>query len=574
MIDTHAHINTDKFDEDRNQVIDRAIESGLSNIIIPAIEPDHFDGLIELTQSRKEIKCGIGIHPHNVKDVDDKDLEKVRSYSQKEGVVAIGEIGIDYYYDFAPPSKQVEVFDKQIKIALERELPIIVHNRDSDEDVINTIKKNQNGELRGVLHCFSSSTDILKRVLDLGMMVSFTGNITFKKSTLDDVVKEAPLDRIMIETDSPYMAPVPKRGKRNEPSYVRYVAEKISEIKEISLEEVIEMTSKNAKKLFNLSLVLFSFIFLSNLAFAQDDDEYYEDDDFIEGQGLYIEGYIENSRGPIIGVEVSIGDQTVYTDSTGFYIFENLEPGIYEVIPYSDDYKFYPRVETVELDYYGVSEVNFEIGFSKFIGLGFVGGVNTIVTVNQDADEEISDEGLPAFGGEITFYPTNYLFLKGTYLLSLNNKFRDNLILNENFNGNLPDPGSHEFIEISLNATPNPNKTINFYGSIGYSFITNISYSQVEGGGIDEFQKKTGNRSAINYGIGLMANWNLGKGGLLALSAEVKFNYELGKETGEIWRGLREIEDGVFVNVFDQVEIYRIFSIPRVSLSYYPNFGI
>lgn len=303
MIDTHCHLNTDKFSEDFIEVLKRAKDSGVEKIIIPAIEPNDFDGLLKIVDENPEIYCGIGIHPHNVANKTYSDLEKVESLLDNNKVIAVGEIGIDYFYDFAPKEKQKEMFDSQIKIAKNNNLPIIVHNREADDDVLDIIKSNQNGDLKGVLHCFSSNIETLKKTLDLGFNVSFTGNITFKKVDLDDVIKFVPLDRFMIETDSPYMAPVPHRGKRNEPSFVRFVAEKIAEIKNMSFNEIVKLSTENANKLFRLSLILL-FLFSSSNILAQD-DVYYEDEEE-EFEELYLQEYDK-----LFGIGVMLGTTTI-----------------------------------------------------------------------------------------------------------------------------------------------------------------------------------------------------------------------------------------------------------------------
>jgi len=287
VIDTHAHIDTSVYDDDREIVINRAIESGLEAIIIPAIEPAGFDNLIELTKSRDTLYCGIGIHPHNANDVNDGNLDRINELARNPKVCAIGEIGLDYYYDFAPKDIQKEAFRRQIKIAKESELPIIVHNRESDDDLMNILKDEQDGKLKGVLHCFSSTKEFLESAIKLGFHVSFTGNISFKKVDLNDVVKATPLDRLLLETDSPYMTPVPNRGKRNEPAFVKYVAQKIAEIKSIPLDEVIQMTTLNAKRLFKLSVITLFLAVISGFtaipSFSKDNDF---DDPYIKGLGI------------------------------------------------------------------------------------------------------------------------------------------------------------------------------------------------------------------------------------------------------------------------------------------------
>ena len=273
MIDTHAHIDAEQFDDDREEMIARAFSNGIEIIIIPAIEPSGYDRILQLTRDFNQIFCSIGIHPHNAHEATDETYKDItgRAISSKK-VIAIGEIGLDYYYDFCPPEIQKHVFERQISIAKKLNLPIIVHNRNADEDLLEILNRQQDGSLRGVLHCFSSGIETLERALVLGFNVSFTGNITFKKSNLDEVVLKSPIERIMLETDSPYMTPVPLRGKRNEPANVKFIVEKISEIKSISIDEVINMTTKTAKRFFNLSLIMILFLATSLFSFSQTDN--------------------------------------------------------------------------------------------------------------------------------------------------------------------------------------------------------------------------------------------------------------------------------------------------------------
>ncbi|MFP4369206.1 MAG: TatD family hydrolase [Candidatus Kapaibacterium sp.] len=306
MIDTHAHIDTEAFDDDREEMLRRAKDAGVEAVIIPAIEPSGFDNLIELINKNENLYGAIGIHPHNASGIREEDIKKVESLAAEKKIIAIGEIGLDYYYDFAPEEAQQDLFRKQLKIAKRMELPVIVHNRESDEDLLRIIKEEQDGRLKGVLHCFSSGTETLNKAMELGFHVSFTGNITFKKTDLDDVVREVPEDRFMIETDSPYMTPVPYRGKRNEPAKVSLVAQKIAEVKSLSIEEVISMTSENAKKLFNI-LALLLFTLLIPLSLQAQDDDYYEDeyyeDEFINPYKKFV-GF-----GPVIGSNTIVETQ-------------------------------------------------------------------------------------------------------------------------------------------------------------------------------------------------------------------------------------------------------------------------
>jgi TatD DNase family protein len=281
MIDTHAHLFDDIFDSDIDQILSNAKEVGVESIIMPAIEPSSFNKMINLAESYKFLFCSIGIHPHNAKEVNDQNLALLETLAMHDKVKAIGEIGLDYYYDFAPKEVQINAFTKQIELAKKFRLPIIVHNRESDSDLIKVLSELQDGNLNGVLHCFSGDIHMLKKSLDLGFYISFTGNITFKKADeLRKVVAETPLERILLETDSPWMAPVPLRGKRNEPKYVRLIAEKIAEIKQVKIEEVINMTTKSAKSLFKLGILilfLMSILVPKNLMAQDDDDNNVED---------------------------------------------------------------------------------------------------------------------------------------------------------------------------------------------------------------------------------------------------------------------------------------------------------
>lgn len=272
MIDTHAHIDTDAFDSDRGEMLERAFAAGVEHIIIPAIQPAGFDKLFEVVYSCNQLSCAVGIHPHHALEADESEFEKIERLCSNKKVVAVGEAGLDYYYDFAPKDIQRDVFRRQLQIAKSAGLPVIVHNRDSDDDLIKIIEQEQDGKLRGVLHCFSSSLEFMKKAFDLGFIVSFTGNITFKKIDLSECIKYAPIENIMLETDAPYMTPVPYRGKRNEPAYVRFTAEKIAEYKSLTIEEVISMTTKNAKKLFNLLLILLCFLLSTASILAQDEE--------------------------------------------------------------------------------------------------------------------------------------------------------------------------------------------------------------------------------------------------------------------------------------------------------------
>ncbi len=263
LVDTHSHIYTPKFTADIDQVIERAREAGVETIIVPATRPSEFEEALALVERYPEVRAAIGVHPHHAGEIDDADLETVRRIALEGRSIAVGEIGIDYYYEYAPREIQHDVFRKQLRIAKELDLPAVVHNRDSDEDLLRIIREEQDGRLRFQLHCFSSGAEILERALALGAMISFTGNITYSKGTLDEVVRAVPDDRIMIETDAPYLTPVPHRGKRNEPGFVAHVAAKVAELRGTSLEDIASMTTDNARRFFRLAALSLLLLILS-----------------------------------------------------------------------------------------------------------------------------------------------------------------------------------------------------------------------------------------------------------------------------------------------------------------------
>jgi TatD DNase family protein len=254
MIDTHAHIDTEQFDADRTLVLDRARAAGVEAIIIPAIRIEQTAVAEQLAEHHRWIKRAVGIHPHHAQDASPRALNRVEEATSDDSVVAVGEIGLDYYYDTAPVDVQQRVFREQLRIAKRTGLPVIIHNRDADEDVLRIIEQEQDGTLRGVLHCFSSSLAVLERALELGMHVSFTGNVTFRRWAHDDVLRTVSDGRFMIETDSPYMTPEPHRGRRNEPALVRLIAERLATVRSTTVEHIVATTSTTARMLFRLAL--------------------------------------------------------------------------------------------------------------------------------------------------------------------------------------------------------------------------------------------------------------------------------------------------------------------------------
>jgi TatD DNase family protein len=253
FIDTHAHLFYPNFSEDIDEVIERAKSSEIDYIIVPATDIETAKQTLALADKYEMIYAQVGVHPHETKDWTNNNLKVIEELAQHPKVVAIGEIGLDYYYDFSPKEKQIEAFRAQIELALKLDLPVVVHNRESDEDIMQIVREYCSSGLRGQFHCFNGSLSDARDLIRMKHFISFTGNITFKKADLlQDTLSNIRLHYIMLETDSPFMTPVPYRGKRNEPSYVKYIAQQIAELHKIPVEEVARITSINAFRLFGI----------------------------------------------------------------------------------------------------------------------------------------------------------------------------------------------------------------------------------------------------------------------------------------------------------------------------------
>lgn len=254
LFDTHAHLNAEQYNEDLEQVIERAKSEKVEKIVVVGFDRPTITRAMELIEEHDFIYAAIGWHPVDAIDMTDEDLAWIKDLSQHEKVVAIGEMGLDYYWDKSPKDVQKEVFRRQIALAKEVNLPIVIHNRDATEDVVTILKEEGAAEVGGIMHCFTGSLETAKACMEMNFYISFGGPVTFKNAKKPkEVVKEIPSDKLLIETDCPYLTPVPFRGKRNEPSYVKYIAEQIAELREISFEELAELTTKNAKKVFRIN---------------------------------------------------------------------------------------------------------------------------------------------------------------------------------------------------------------------------------------------------------------------------------------------------------------------------------
>ena len=249
--DSHAHYDDRRFDSDRNEALLALAKNGISNITNIGSDIKTSKKSVELAEKYDFVYAAVGVHPHEVKDMTDADLVKIADLSKHKKVVAIGEIGLDYYYDHSPRDAQRYWFKKQMKLSYDLRLPVIIHSRDATEDTIKICRESKiHG---GIIHCFSGSVETAKIYLDLGYHISFAGPVTFKNAkSLPDVAKIVPDDRLLIETDCPYMAPEPHRGERNCSVYVKHVAEKIADLRGVSAEHIAKVTSDNAKKIFNI----------------------------------------------------------------------------------------------------------------------------------------------------------------------------------------------------------------------------------------------------------------------------------------------------------------------------------
>ncbi|MBT2759376.1 TatD family hydrolase [Mesobacillus foraminis] len=253
LFDTHVHLNAEQFNDDLQEVIERAKTEGVSHMVVVGFDRPTITRAIELCEEHEFIHASVGWHPVDAIDMTPEDLDWLRELSAHPKVVALGEMGLDYHWDKSPREIQKDVFRKQIRLAKEVGLPIIIHNRDATADIVEILKEEDAKEVGGIMHCYSGSVETAQECIDMNFYISLGGPVTFKNAKKPKEVAQAvDLDRLLVETDCPYLTPHPYRGKRNEPAYVKLVAEQIAELKGISLEEVAHATSENAKKLFGI----------------------------------------------------------------------------------------------------------------------------------------------------------------------------------------------------------------------------------------------------------------------------------------------------------------------------------
>ncbi len=252
LFDTHAHFDDRQFDKDRDEILRSLSSLGVSNVVNIGADMDGSRESVKLAEQYDFIYATVGVHPHDTKNMTEKDIDELRSLAAHPKVRAIGEIGLDYHYDDgAPADMQKKWFIRQLELAKELDMPVVIHDRDSKGECLEILKKHKISN--GVVHCFSGSAETAREILKLGMMISFTGVLTFKNARRAiEACAEVPLDKLMIETDCPYMAPEPHRGERNFSGYVRYVAEKMAEVKGVSYDEIVAITNANAKRFFGI----------------------------------------------------------------------------------------------------------------------------------------------------------------------------------------------------------------------------------------------------------------------------------------------------------------------------------
>lgn len=250
FIDSHCHLSFPQYDSDRTELIARLKKEGIDYVIDIGTEEDNWANVLALSQQHDFIYSALGVHPHDAKKTNLQTYERLKKLSENKKIAAIGETGLDFFCNLSPKEMQTDVFRQHIRTAKEVKKPLIIHIRDAYQDAIAIIKEERADECGGVLHCFSGDYESAKFFMDAGFFISFAGQITFPKNNYPELIKNIPIGKIMIETDAPYLAPVPKRGQRNEPSFIKYTAQKIAEIKELSIEDVARITSLNAKKIF------------------------------------------------------------------------------------------------------------------------------------------------------------------------------------------------------------------------------------------------------------------------------------------------------------------------------------
>lgn len=253
IIDSHVHLDDRRFDNDRDMIIRNLESNGIELAINIGADLKTSIASVALADKYDNIYATVGVHPHSAKEVDNSTIEILRSFAKRDKVVAIGEIGLDFHYDNSPRDVQRKWFKEQLKLAKEVNLPVVIHTREASQETFDILKEAQDGSLRGVLHCYSGSVEMALEYIKLGFYISIAGPVTFNNARVTkEVAKAVPLDKLLIETDCPYLTPMPYRGKRNEPMFTKYVAQTIAELRGITFDELAEATNRNTKELFGI----------------------------------------------------------------------------------------------------------------------------------------------------------------------------------------------------------------------------------------------------------------------------------------------------------------------------------
>jgi TatD DNase family protein len=257
LVDTHAHLYLDQFDDDRPAVVQRARDAGVDVVVMPAIDVSSIQQAVDLCEEYDGLYAMTALHPSETEEATEADFAAVKEWCDHPSVVAVGESGLDYYWDRSFDDRQQSFFRRHIRLAIETDLPLVIHNREATDDILDILEEEQARtdhpeRLRGILHCYVDPPAVAERAWDLGFYLGVGGIMTFSNSEVDEYVAEVPLDHIVVETDSPYLAPEPNRGDRNEPAYVRHVADRLARIKDRPIEEVEKVTTENARAIYEL----------------------------------------------------------------------------------------------------------------------------------------------------------------------------------------------------------------------------------------------------------------------------------------------------------------------------------
>lgn len=253
LIDTHTHIDMENFADRFDEVMQTAKDYGVEKVVIPGVEPSGFDRIIKLCEEYPDVYGAVGVHPEELNSYNEEAENRIKELLKHKKIIAVGEIGLDYYWDKSQIEKQKEIFERQILIAKQAQKPILVHDREAHLDSFEILKKTNAAETGVVMHCFSGSPEFAQQCINEGFYIALGGVVTFKNAKkVKEVAKTVPLDKLLLETDAPYMTPVPFRGKENQPAYVKFVAEEIAQLRGVSFEEIAEATTTNAKKLLKI----------------------------------------------------------------------------------------------------------------------------------------------------------------------------------------------------------------------------------------------------------------------------------------------------------------------------------